>query len=611
MQTIGELFVEITRRYMGSGRPAYMRKEHGSYIGIGYDRLYADVLAYALALDELGLEAGDRVGILSENRYEWVITDFAVLLAGGVDVPMFPSLVEAQIAYILNHSQSVLCAVSSSYQLRKLLNIADRLETLEGVIVFDDVPELPERLRDRIKVYRLRDVLARGLEMQRSVNVQETMQLFLNRTRGDDLCTIIYTSGTTGTPKGVMLTHRNILSNVEAARSVIAVDERDVFLSYLPMCHSYERTTGFYTAFASGGTTAFAESLETVRTNLREVRPTVMTSVPQLFERMRNGIYAQVAQQSPLRRKIFEWAVAIGLRRLREQEQRGRPSAGVELRYRFAERLVFRKIQQAVGGRLRFFVSGGGPLAPEIGRFFWAIGLPIIEGYGLTEASPILTVNRLDDNEFGSVGKPIPGVEIRIDESGEILARGPNIMRGYWRDPEETQAAIDAEGWLHTGDAGCWTERGNLKITDRIKNLIVTSGGKNVAPQVVESALKQWEVVAQVVVIGDGRPFCTALIVPNEEAFRAFLRAQGIDASAQLAELCTDSRVLRAVMRELEHYQRDLAKYERVRRVALLPEPLTIENGLLTPTLKVKRKEVLARFADQIERLYSNLSESS
>ncbi|RMF36330.1 MAG: long-chain fatty acid--CoA ligase [Chlorobiota bacterium] len=611
MQTIGELFVEITRRYMGSGRPAYMRKEQGSYIGIGYDRLHADVLAYALALDELGLEAGDRVGILSENRYEWVITDFAVLLAGGVDVPMFPSLVETQVAYILNHSQSVLCAVSSSYQLRKLLNIADRLETLEGVIVFDDVPELPERLRDRIKVYRLRDVFARGLELQRSVSVQETMQLFLNRTRGDDLCTIIYTSGTTGTPKGVMLTHRNILSNVEAARSVIAVDERDVFLSYLPMCHSYERTTGFYTAFASGGTTAFAESLETVRTNLREVRPTVMTSVPQLFERMRNGIYAQVAQQSPLRRKIFEWAVAIGLRRLREHEEQGRISAATALCYRLAERLVFRKIQQAVGGRLRFFVSGGGPLAPEIGRFFWAIGLPIIEGYGLTEASPILTVNRLDDNEFGTVGKPIPGVEIRIDDSGEILARGPNIMRGYWRDPEETRAAIDAEGWLHTGDAGCWTARGNLKITDRIKNLIVTSGGKNVAPQVVESALKQWEVVAQVVVIGDGRPFCTALIVPNEEALRAFLRAQGIDASAQLAELCKDSRVLRAVMRELKHYQRDLAKYERVRRVALLPEPLTIENGLLTPTLKVKRKEVLARFADQIERLYSNLSESS
>ncbi|KXB98323.1 MAG: hypothetical protein AA908_02715 [Chlorobi bacterium NICIL-2] len=606
MQTIGELFDEITRRYMGSGRPAYMRKEQGSYVGIGYNSLRADVLAYALALEEMGLEAGDRVGILSENRYEWVITDFAVLLAGGVDVPMFPSLVEPQIAYILNHSQSVFCAVSSSYQFRKLLNIADRLETLEGVIVFDDVPGLPDRLGERIRVYRLSDMLARGSELQRTVDVHGTIRRLLERTRGDDLCTIIYTSGTTGTPKGVMLTHRNILSNVEAARSVIAVDERDVFLSYLPMCHSYERTTGFYTAFASGGTTAFAESLETVCTNLREVRPTIMTSVPQLFERIRSGIYAQMAQQSPLRRSIFEWAVSIGLRRLREQEEQGRISAATALGYRLAERLVFRKIQLAVGGRLRFFVSGGGPLAPEIGRFFWAIGLPILEGYGLTEASPVLTVNRLDDNEFGTVGKPLPGVEVRIDDSGEILARGPNIMRGYWRSPEETRAAIDADGWLHTGDVGRWSQGGNLMITDRIKNLIVTSGGKNVAPQVVERALKQWEVVAQVVVIGDGRPFCTALIVPNEEALRAFLRTQGIDASAQLAELCTDSRVLGAVMRELEHYQRDLAKYERVRRIAMLAEPFTVENGLLTPTLKVRRKEVLARFAEQIERLYSN-----
>lgn len=610
MQTIGELFVEITGRYMGSGRPAYMRKEGGCYVGIGYDRLRTDVLAYALALDELGLKGGDRIGILSENRYEWVITDFAVLLAGGVDVPMFPTLVETQIAYILNHSQSVFCAVSNSYQLRKLSTIADHLETLEGVIVFDDTLGFPECLGDRIRVYRLRDVLTRGHDMQRDVDMQETIRRFLARTRKDDLCTIIYTSGTTGTPKGVMLTHRNILSNVEAARNVIAVDERDVFLSYLPMCHSYERTTGFYTAFASGGTTAFAESLETVRTNLQEVRPTIMTSVPQLFERMRSSISAQIAQQPALRRKIFTWAVAIGLRRLREQEQRGRSSVGTELRYHIAEKLVFRKIRQVVGGRLRFFVSGGGPLSPEIGRFFWAIGLPIIEGYGLTEASPVLTVNRLDDNEFGTVGKPIPDVEIRIDASGEILARGPNIMRGYWRDPEATRAAIDPDGWLHTGDVGCWTARGNLKITDRIKNLIVTSGGKNVAPQAVERALMHWDVIAQVVVIGDGRPYCSALIVPNEERLRAYLRTQGMDPSAPLDELCADSHVLHAVMRELEHYQRDLAKYERVRRIVLIPEPLSVENGLLTPTLKVKRKEVITRFADQIERLYAHPSES-
>jgi len=606
MQTIGELFAHVTEHYRKSNRPVYMRKEHGRYVGIGYERLRTDVLAYAIALDHLGLKVGDRVGIVSENRYEWVLTDFAVLLAGGVDVPMFPTLAPRQIAYILNNSESAICAVSSKYQLDKLAQVTGSLETLKIIIVFDEVSDVPSMLGERIRVYRLSELLNRGITSFGQQNPDQILTSFLQRTRGDDLCTIIYTSGTTGTPKGVMLTHRNILSNVEAARSVIHVDERDVFLSYLPMCHSYERTTGFYIAFASGGTTAFAESLEALRTNLQEVRPTVMTSVPQLFERIRRGINSQVARQSSVRRRIFKWAIELGLQRLHEQEHRGKVSRSVEFRYHVADKLVFTKIRQSVGGRIRFFVSGGGPLAPDIARFFWAIGLPIIEGYGLTEAAPILTVGRPDDYEFGTVGKPLPNVEIRIDDTGEILARGPNIMRGYWRNPDETARTIDEDGWLHTGDVGSWTERGNLKITDRIKNIIVTSGGKNIAPQLVEITLMQSRFVAQIIVLGEGRPYCVALVVPNEEELRSLVSELGIDATAPLDDLCEDQRVVSAVQRDLERYQRDLAKYERVRRIALIPEPFSIENGLLTPTLKVKRREIGQRYAALCERLYTN-----
>ncbi|GIV54242.1 MAG: AMP-dependent synthetase [Candidatus Kapaibacterium sp.] len=608
MQTIGELFYGITDRYHGVARPAYLHKRDGAYVGITYDQLRQDVEAYALALDALGVEAGDRIGIVSENRYEWVLTDFATLLAGGVDVPMFPTLSPKQIAYILNHSQATICVVSTQHQLDKLRAITDELSDLTAIIIFDSAtaPMTLSAGQRSIPVHPLAELLQQGKEMLASGNKEQRLASLLARSRPDDLCTIIYTSGTTGVPKGVMLTHRNILSNVEAARAVIEVRENDVFLSYLPMSHSYERTTGFYIAFASGATTAFAESLETVRTNLQEVRPTLMTSVPQLFERVRHGIYARMEKESLLRRRFFHWAVAIGLRYVSTLEQQAEPSRGLSLAYRIADQLVFRKIRYAVGGRLRLFVSGGSALSPDVGRFFWAIGLPILEGYGLTEAAPVLTVNRPDDYEFGTVGKPLPGVEVRIDDNGEILARGPNIMRGYWRDPESTAQVLDPDGWLHTGDIGQWTARGNLKITDRIKNLIITSGGKNVAPQLVESVLLRLPFIAQVVVVGDQRLFCAALIVPDEEGLRALAQSHRLDANKPLEQLCADDSLRAVVMREIEHAQRDLAKYERVRRIALLPEPFSIENGLLTPTLKPRRKQIQERYAHVIEQLYAD-----
>jgi long-chain acyl-CoA synthetase len=611
METIVDMFFRITDRYRGTSRPVYLQKHSGQYTGISYDQLRKDVEAYAAGLDRLGVEAGDRVAIVSENRYEWVLTDFATLLAGGVDVPMFPTLSAAQIAYILNHSQAVVCVVSTQHQLSKLRSVAGSLTDLEAVILFDaaETTESVLHAGDRtIPVYTLAKILDLGRERLSSDNYEQLIAALRNRSRPDDLCTIIYTSGTTGVPKGVMLTHHNILSNVEAARSVIEVRETDVFLSYLPMCHSYERTTGFYIAFASGATTAFAESIDTVRTNLQEVQPTLMTSVPQLFERVRNTFLTRLANESPLRRRIAQWAIRIGTDYIDRKQQHKSIPPGLAAQYRIADRLIFRKIRQATGGRLRLFVSGGGALSPEVNRFFWAVGLPILEGYGLTEASPVLTVNRLDDNEFGTVGKPLPGVEIRIDANGEILARGPNIMRGYWHDPAATAEAIDAEGWLHTGDVGEWTPRGNLKITDRIKHIIVTSGGKNIAPQHVEQVLQQLPLIAQVIVVGDKRPYCVALVVPNEEALRTYARQHNLDSQRSLEELCADEQIVALVMREIEHVQRDLAKYERVRRIALLSEPFTIENGLLTPTLKPRRRAIEERYRDRIESLYARMN---
>lgn len=609
MQTIPELFCAITDRYRSTSRTAYMYKHEGKYVGITYGMVRKDVEDYALALDMIGVEAGDRIGIVSENRYEWVLTDFATLLVGGVDVPIFPTLTAKQIAYILNHSQAILCAVSTYHQLNKLASVAEELETLEGIILFDAEKGQPAQksIGERgIPIYSIGELIEKGRSYSGDRKIR--IAALLQRTQPDDLCTIIYTSGTTGTPKGVMLTHRNILSNVEAARKVIEVWEDDIFLSYLPMCHSYERTTGYYTAFVSGATTAFAESLESVRTNLQEVRPTVMTSVPQLFERIRNGIYARIVNEAKYRQRIFEWAVAVGLRRVKEREERGRSSLATELRYRIADRLVFQKLRSAAGGRIRLFVSGGGPLSAEVNRFFWAIGLPILEGYGLTEASPVLTVNRLDSNEFGTVGKPLPGIEIRIDESGEILARGPNIMHGYWRDPVATAEVLSSDGWLHTGDIGGWTPKGNLRITDRIKNIIVTSGGKNLAPQAVEAVLQRLPFVAQVILVGDNRPFCAALIVPDEANLRVVARQRSINDQRSIEELCQDTALIAALMPAIELAQRDLAKYERARRIALIPEPFTVENGLLTPTLKPRRKQIHERYAAVIERLYAEIA---
>lgn len=598
-QTIPQMFLQSGATFFADGHPVYMSKRNGTYEGINYADFRDSVECLAAGLIKLGLEPGDRVGIVSENRLEWVMADFAITGCGAVDVPVFPTLTARQLEYTYNNCSASIIIVSNSFQLNKIVSMRSEIPSLEHIIVMNN-----EGVNTAENIHGFSDVVELG---KKSMPQEERAAQFVQKAHAvapDDLCTIIYTSGTTGNPKGVMLTHRNLCSNINAVNDVVHVGTNDIFLSYLPMCHSYERIGGFYIAFGHGATTAFAESLESVRTNLQEVQPTIMTSVPRLFERIRNGVYANMEKQSPAKQKIFAFALRAGKRMVQEQ-QKGSVSLATKLMYNVADTLVFSKVRALTGGRLRFFVSGGGALAYDVKEFFTMLGMVILEGYGLTESSPVLTVTRPHDNEIGTVGKPIIGVEIKLADDGEILARGPNIMRGYWKNEEATKQTIDSEGWLHTGDIGTYTSRGNLKITDRKKNLFVSSGGKNIAPQVVENVLLQSKYVDQVLLLGDNKEYCTALVVPDYDLIKPLI---GDSSATSSADRVNASAVTSAIMSDINRVQRDLAKYERVRRIHVLPEPFTVENGMMTPTLKIKRTVVEQKYAQEIAAMYESMA---
>lgn len=597
-KTIPQMFIQITDKYAAEERPIYLRKVSGSYTGVAYSELRTNVECLAMGLAELGVEAGDRIGIVAENRLEWVMSDMAIAALGAVDVPVFPTLTPFQLQYIYTNCNASIVIVSNAFQLSKLLKIREELDAIEYIIVMQEDAKLPDD-----KVLSLSDVIERG---RRKFDDAERTKRFVetaNKVREDDLLTIIYTSGTTGNPKGVMLTHKNLLSNVVAANDVVNLSDKDVFLSYLPMCHAYERIGGYYIAFAYGATTAFAESIDTVRTNLQEIKPTIMTSVPRLFERIKNGVVAKVEKDPPAKQKIFKWALSVGKKYV-EGQMKGSIGIFTRTQYALADKLVFSKVRALTGGRLRYFVSGGGALPSDVNEFFRMLGMVILEGYGLTETSPVLTITRPDNNEIGTVGTPLFNVEIKIANDGEILARGPNIMRGYWKDPQATAETIDEQGWLHTGDIGFVNERGNLKITDRKKNIFVSSGGKNIAPVPIENAILQSKFVDQIMLIGEKREFCTALIVPDYELLRSLANAAGVQPGEALGSIINNERIVREIKRDIDLHQRDLAKYERVRKITLLPESFNEDNGMLTPTLKVKRKVVEEKYKELIEKMY-------
>ena len=591
--TLTKLFFDAVERH---DKPdALQYKLNGVYKPISSRALAERVRRAGLGLADLGVQAGDRVGIMSENRPEWAIADYACLTMSLADVPLYPNLPAEQAAYILRDAGAVAVFVSDEKQAAKVAQCRATLPALRYVITF-----APERHAGAD--HTLAELEARGAtidtDARRALYREHAMAV-----KPDDLATLIYTSGTTGEPKGVMLTHDNLYSNVMASAEAIPFAGKDTGLSFLPLSHIFERMAGHYLMFHVGCSIAYAESIDTVPIDMQTVRPTLVLSVPRLYEKMYARVLENALAGGAVKKRIFFWARGVAERWADVRLAGGTPKGLLAFQYGIAQKLVFSKLKTRTGARLRYFVSGGAPLSPEINKFFYAAGLEILEGYGLTETSPVIAVNTPDAFRIGTVGKPIRGVEVTIAADGEILTRGPHVMKGYYNKPDATREAIDADGWFHTGDIGELRD-GFLAITDRKKDIIVTAGGKNVAPQPIENLIKTNKYVSQAVMIGDKRKFPAVLVVPNWEQLERYAKLKNIiwTDRAQLLQMPT----IRAKM-EKEVFGRlgGLAKYEMPKKVALLEHDFSVERGELTPTLKVKRRVIDKTYKSVIDTLYA------
>jgi long-chain acyl-CoA synthetase len=588
-ETIPALFLGAVETY--GKRDAFLYKKAGRYTPFSHGEALDAVRKTTRGLLALGLVKGDRIALLSENRLEWMIADLAILSAECVNVPIYATLPPNQVAYILADAEVRAAFVSGPGQYAKIAPLRARLSHFQHVLSFDPIEGAPD-------VLALEELMRRGGDAGAADAFEDRV-----RTVGaNDVASVIYTSGTTGDPKGAVLTHANFVSNVKSCTEAFRIESNDSCLSILPLSHAFERTGGYYAPLSTGVTIAYAEDFNSVGANLREVRPTFLIGVPRFFEKLYERIDDQISRETKTRRMMFAWAVRAGASYAREMAG-GRVTATTKLRRFAADNLVLKKIRARTGGRLRFCVSGGAPLSREVAEFFWALGIPLLEGYGTTEASPALSLNTLAAYKVGSVGRPLPQVEFRIAEDGEILVRGPNIMQGYFKRPDLT-AEVIRDGWYHTGDIGHIDADGYVVITDRKKDLIVTSGGKNVAPQLVERVLKASEFVSEVLILGDKRRFISAIIVPNFDRLEQFADASGIE-YARREELVRDPAVIRKYEAEVKTRCEPLAGFERVRKFVLRDRPFTVEDGDLTPTLKIKRRVVEKKHATDIDALYS------
>ncbi len=574
---------------------ALNHKVGSEWVNISAESFVTRVRNLALGLAELGIKPGDRIALLSENRPEWSISDLAILSLGAINVPIYTTQAVDQIRFILADSGTRAIFISN----RKLFSHAAK--ALEGLAFLEKIIFFDEHTTPDIERSTTLEVLEK-VGQQRAHDKPSLLEAYLNAIKPDDLATIIYTSGTTGEPKGVMLTHANFMSNVLATTAGLPISSSDIALSVLPLSHIFERT-GFYIFCYNGVSVYYTASFDQVGENLREVKPTIMTAVPRLFEKVYHRIVKKGFSQKGWKRRVFVRSLDVG-HRYAELKDRGRfVSPALAIQQKVADRLVFSKWREGVGGRLRYFVSGGAPLSPALSYAFLAAGIPILQGYGATETC-IVSANRPENNQVGSVGLPFEGIEVAIAEDGEILVRGPNVMRGYYGHPEETASVLSGK-WFATGDVGHVDKQGRLYITDRKKDLFKLSNGKYVAPQQLESLLKQSEFVSQVVVVGAGRKQPAALVVPEWEAVRQALSSAGETFPAGRAELAKLSAAIKLVQKDVALLTRELADYERIRRVALLSEEFTIDKGELTPTLKVKRRIIDQKFRDLIEELYA------
>ncbi len=590
--TLVEMLERATERFRKPDMLNY--KRDGAWRAISADEFMERANAIALGLYALGVRRGDRVGMLSESRPEWTLADAGCQFIGAVDVPIYPTQAPPQVCYILTDSGARILFIENRAAFERIAASIEDCRALSHIVFFEgESAGVPNALA-------LAQLEARGRALDAE---QPQLRDELARAVAPaDLATIIYTSGTTGEPKGVMLTHSNIISNMIDTSGRLCFTDKDTVLSVLPLSHVFERVA-MYMYIHHGATVYYSESLDKIGENMREVRPTLMVAVPRLFEKIYARIKDKAAASGRVPSALLAWAVEVGKRWACLTIERRKIPALLALQYKLASKLVFSKWQEGVGGRIRIFISGGAALSDEIGYIFMGAGLPIVQGYGLTETSPVITSASIEDNRVGTVGQAIRTVEVRLAEDGEIEVRGPNVMRGYYNKPDATREVFTADGWFKTGDIGTLDAEGFLRITDRKKELFKTSGGKYIAPQPIEQRIKQSRFVNQVVLIGNGRKFPSALIVPDWEQLRSYAQFKELGLKTP-AELCRHPRIIDLMQRQVDAVTADLSKYERVKKIALIERELSIEGGELTPTLKVKRRVVDEKYREVIDKMY-------
>jgi long-chain acyl-CoA synthetase len=583
-----------TRRQMGGPEDEDETAVHWN--STTYKQTWEWITQVAMGLKHLGIKDGDAVAIMSRTRPAWLTADIGALSLGAVTCPIYPSSEPGQAAFVINNVKARLLFVENLQQYNKIEKVRADCPTLEHVVVIEDRGKLPPMAVSFDDIFDLSEAEPGEIRLW-----EEQWRTF----RRDKVATIVHTSGTTGNPKGVVLTHGNILHNYEAGIQAVDFNENDLFLSFLPLSHMTERAAGQVVPLGRGCTIAYAEpAIERLPINMTETQPTVMVAVPRLYERLYARVISTVESGPGLNKRIFYWARGLGHEHYQNHLDGRSDSAWLGLQMKLADRLVFSKIRARTGGRVRYFVSGGAPLSREIGEFFYAMGMLILEGYGLTETAPLLTINRPDDFKFGTVGKPVAETQVKIDPgTGEILARGPQVMVGYHNQPAETAQVIDADGWFHTGDIGELDAIGRVIITDRLKNIIVLANGKNVAPAPMEIALATSKYIAQAVIMGDQQPYTGVLIAPDFDELGSWAAANGL-AEAPPEQLVADDRVEKLFHTEVRSKLDDFAVYERPRRIALLPRLLTEEEGEMTPSLKVKLRVVKEKWSDKVAYLF-------